>query len=171
MKTSHALASAVGRGLCLLAVCGAGVPPAQAADPTVWRTVSDQRLDTLRGGFDAGAGLRVGFGISRAVYINGALMTQTTLNLDQLSQLTPAQALQLNHQIAGMNLVQNGPGNSVQGGVSGLGAGLVIQNTLNNQQIQVQTLIHASTNGLGMLRNINTLGTLRDAVTGALGSR
>ena len=98
-------------------------------------------------------------------------MTQTTLNLDQLSQLTPAQALQLNHQIAGMNLVQNGPGNSVQGGVSGLGAGLVIQNTLNNQQIQVQTLIHASTNGLGMLRNINTLGTLRDAVTGALGSR
>ena len=55
--------------------------------------------------------------------------------------------------------------------MSGLGAGLVIQNTLNNQQIQVQTLIHASTNGLGMLRNINTLGTLRDAVTGALGSR
>ena len=70
-----------------------------------------------------------------------------------------------------MNLVQNGPGNSVEGRASDLGAGLVIQNTLNDQQIRVQTVIHASSNGLGMLRNSNTLGTVQDAVARAIGSR
>ena len=81
------------------------------------------------------------------------------------------QALQISQRMAGMNLVQNGPGNSVEGRASDLGAGLVIQNTLNDQQIRVQTVIHASSNGLGMLRNSNTLGTVQDAVARAIGSR
>ena len=91
--------AALARGLCCgLLVWGAGHHvPVYAAEPLVWRTVSDQHLETLRGGFDAGHGLRVGFGISRAVYINGALVTQTTLTLDRLSQLNPAQALLLIH--------------------------------------------------------------------------
>ena len=165
--------AALARGLCCgLLVWAAGHHvPVYAAEPLVWRTVSDQHLETLRGGFDAGHGLRVGFGISRAVYINGALVTQTTLTLDRLSQLNPAQALQISQRMAGMNIVQNGPGNSVEGRASDLGAGLVIQNTLNDQQIRVQTVIHASSNGLGMLRNSNTLGTVQDAVARAIGSR
>ena len=62
--------------------------------------ISDNALDRLRGGFDIGGGLMVNFGITRAVYINGDLVTQTTLNFGNLTGLTTAQASQLNEQIA-----------------------------------------------------------------------
>lgn len=160
-----------GRTLCLLAILACGANPTEAADHAeqpadgaVWRTVSNGTLDKLRGGFDMGAGLMVSFGITRAVYINGALVTETSLSLGELSQLTPAQAAQLNGQIAGLNLVQNGPGNSVSGTLMNMGAGTIIQNTLNNQQINVQTMINASSNGLGLVRSMNTQGTIDDAL-------
>jgi hypothetical protein len=130
--------------------------------------VSESTLAQLRGGFDLG-GLMVSFGITRAVYVNGALLTETTLNLGQLSQLTPVQAAQVGSQIGAVNLVQNGPGNSVTPGLTG--AGTIIQNTLNNQNIDVRTMINASSNGLGMVRGLNSLRTLNDALAGSVGGR
>jgi hypothetical protein len=163
-------------GLCMLA--GNVISPAQAAGPDpeeqsagVWMTVSDQTLDHMRGGFDPGNGLLVSFGISRAVYINGNLVTQTTLDFGHLTDLTPAQATQLNKQLASLNLVQNGPGNTVQPQQGGANFGTIIQNTLDNQHIVNQTVINASSNSAGMVKNINTLSTLRDSLLGAVGSR
>ncbi|MDM0023358.1 hypothetical protein [Variovorax saccharolyticus] len=133
-----------------------------------WMAVGDATLDRLRGGFDAGGGLMVTFGISRAVYINGGLVTQTTLNFGQLNNLNAAQAEQLSKQMAALNLVQNGPGNTFAPQQAGT-SGTVIQNTLDNQHIMNRTVIDASSNSLGMIKNQNMQSTINDAVARAIG--
>lgn len=163
-----------GRMLCLLALLAIAYDRADAAtaqdDERFWQTVSEDRLDSLRGGFDVG-GLLVSFGITRAVYLNGALITENTLNLGQLGALSPAQAAQLSAQVAGVSLVKIGPGNTaaldggaVAAGVAGAMPGVVVQNTLNNQNINVQTMINATSNSLGILRGMNAARTLGDAL-------
>ncbi len=82
---------------CLyLALCGgppAWADPASAAQAgTVWLAASDVQLGALRGGFQAGDGLMVSFGISRVAYINDRLVASTTLNLGDLNRLTAKQA-------------------------------------------------------------------------------
>jgi hypothetical protein len=146
--------------------------PASQADGAIWMAVSDKTLDVLRGGFDAGGGLMVSFGIMRSTYINGQLVTQTSLNFGRITDLTPAQAAQLNRQMATLNLVQNGPGNVVQAGAaSGASGGTIIQNTLNNQHIVNQTVINASSNALGMVKNLNLQDTLSDGLARAAAGR
>jgi hypothetical protein len=154
MRTARLLCALLGLALCL---------PARA--DAVWEAVSERTLDGLRGGFDVGGGLLVSFGITRAVYINGDLVTQTTLNFGRLSELTPTQAAQLNQQMAALNLVQTGPGNSVAPDIVSTGAGTIIQNTLNNQHIVNQTVIDARSNAMGMIKNLNIQNTLNEALT------
>lgn len=48
--------------------------------------VNDAALGEMRGGFTAPNGLEISFGIERAVYVNGALVTVTSLNLSDLSK-------------------------------------------------------------------------------------
>jgi hypothetical protein len=151
--------------------------PAQAAHPDtegrreeIWMAVNDGKLDTLRGGFDPGNGLLVSFGITRAVYINGNLVTQTTLDFSHLNDLTAAQAAQLSKQLASLNIVQNGPGNTVQAQQGGVNFGTIIQNSLNNQHIENQTIINASSNSMGMLKNLNSLSTLNQSLLNAVGA-
>ncbi|MDW5443154.1 hypothetical protein [Polaromonas sp. SM01] len=149
---------------------------AQAADkePTgeLWETVSDRTLDDLRGGFDLGAGLLVSFGITRSVYINGELSAQTSLNFGQLAGLNSAQAAQLGRQLGALNLVvQTGPGNSISPDALGVAFATIIQNSLNNQQIIQQTVINASSNALGLLKNMNIQATVNDALAHAIGGR
>jgi hypothetical protein len=136
--------------------------PARA--DAIWQTVSNRTLDSQRGGFDVGGGLLVSFGITRAVYINGDLVTQTSLNFGRVADITPAQATQLARQMAALNLVQVGPRNSVAPDVLASGTGTIIQNTLNNQRIVNQTVINARSNAMGMIKNLNTQNTLSDAL-------
>ncbi len=182
--------------LAKAAVCGCVVgslaSPALAAPPTedrVWLAVADQTLDGLRGGFSMGDGLMVSFGISRAVFINGALITETSFNVGRVADLTPAQATQLSQKLETLSLVQNGPGNSFASGpsstttssptatgptvtaIAGSATGTLIQNSLNNQQIRYQTIINASSNGLGMVRSVNLHSTLADAIQQSIGQR
>ncbi|WP_318035507.1 flagellin [Cupriavidus laharis] len=90
----------------------AGAVPAQAAlargddaqpdspvaaargDMTGWKPVAQERLEEMRGGFDAG-GLQVSFGIERAVYLNGALVVATSLNIPDVGRITTDQAARL----------------------------------------------------------------------------
>lgn len=161
--------------LCLSLLAGACAAPALAdglADPVqrhneTWLAVSDSTLDSLRGGFDPGNGLMVTFGISRATYVNGDLVTQTTLNFGQLNNLSAAQAAQLSKQMAAINLIQIGPGNSFAPQQAGT-SGTVIQNTLDNQHIVNQTVIDASSNALGMIKNLNTQAPVTDGVMRAI---
>lgn len=154
MRAARLLCALLGLALCL---------PARA--DAVWQAVGDRTLDGLRGGFDVGGGLLVSFGITRAVYINGDLVTQTTLNFGRISELTPMQAAQLGQQMAALNLVQIGAGNSVDPDALATGAGTVIQNTLNNQHIVNQTVIDARSNAMGMIKNLNIQNTLNEALT------
>lgn len=59
-----------------------------------WKPVAQARLEESRGGFDAG-GLQVGFGIDRAVFVNGALAVSTSITIPDVSSITAAQASQL----------------------------------------------------------------------------
>lgn len=223
MKYFRALSCRVGTWLCALAgaccVFGGNAIAAQAiAQPAqggeVWLAASNKTLDGMRGGFDIGAGLMVSFGVVRSIAINGNLLVTTSFNIADLSKITPVQAAFINQQVGALNLIQNGPGNTVQpstpaavaaaaGSVSpgspspssvtvssvspstvtlgtatvstapfdGAALGTFIQNTLNNQLIQSQTTINASTNSLGMLKGMNWLNTLNTALRNAFGSR
>lgn len=133
-----------------------------------WAAVGEERLDESRGGFDAG-GLIMTFGIERAVYINGQLVTTTSFNVSDMGKITTDQLKTLSAQAASMGLVQNGPNNTFQltSGGGGL-PGSVIQNTLNNQNIKSTTIINATSNSLNLIKGINTLGTLNDVVNGSL---
>ncbi|WP_024815675.1 hypothetical protein [Acidovorax sp. JHL-3] len=175
--------------LCLLGTLAFSANAAPPAQDTLWMAVGDQTLDSLRGGFRMGDGLTVSFGISRAVYINGALITETTLNIGRMADITPAQATQLSQKLATLNLVQNGPGNTFASGpsstttsspeaagamvttIAGSSTGTLIQNSLNNQQIRYQTIINASSNGLGMVRSMNLNSTLTEAIQRSIGQR
>lgn len=175
--------------LCLLGTLAFSANAAPPAQDTLWMAVGDQTLDSLRGGFRMGDGLMVSFGISRAVYINGALITETTLNIGRMADITPAQATQLSQKLATLNLVQNGPGNTFASGpsstttsspeatgatvttIAGSSTGTLIQNSLNNQQIRYQTIINASSNGLGMVRSMNLNSTLTEAIQRSIGQR
>lgn len=167
------------RGLCLLALLAgvfgaarAQAPPPSSSAGALWLAVSDRTLDSLRGGFALADGLRVSVGITRAVYINGELVTQTSLNFGQLAELTPVQAEQLSRQLAASNLVvQVGPGNSVAPDLPGAAFASVIQNTLNNQHILQQTVINANSNALGLIKNLNTQATMNEALARAIGPR
>ena len=135
-----------------------------------WMAVSDHTLESQRGGFDLGSGLMVSFGITRSVFINGELATQTTLNFGQLDKITAGQAAELGRQLSTLHLVQNGPGNTVEGSLGSVG-GTVIQNTLNDQRIANHTVINVETNGMSLLKELNTAATLNEALARAIGGR
>lgn len=187
-NTARAIAWAASP-LCLL---GALAGTAHAAPPTanqVWMAVGNHQLDSLRGGFSMGEGLMVSFGITRAVFINGALVTETTFNVGRVADLTPAQATQLSKKLETLSLVQNGPGNTFASdpssttssspgatgttvtSIAGNTTGTLIQNSLNNQQIRYQTIINAHSNGLGMVRSLNLHHTLTEAIQQSIGQR
>ena len=48
---------------------------------------------------------------------------------------------------------------------------MVIQNSLNNQNIQTFTIINTGVNSLWLLKSLNTQTVLNDALLGAIGSR
>ena len=155
-------------GLVLAAAAAAG-PPLQRHEET-WMAVSDDMLESQRGGFDLGAGLLVSFGITRAVYINGVLMTQTTLNFGQLDKITAGQAMELSRQLNALNLVQNGPGNTAGTAIGGVG-GTIIQNTLNDQRIANHTVINVETNGLSLMKDLNSAAAITEGIARAVGGR
>jgi hypothetical protein len=148
--------------------------PTNDADPA-WASadlvaVSESQLDDMRGGFDLPSGLVVSFGISRAAFVNGNLVAQTSFNIPDIANMTAQQAQMLANANTGA-LVQVGAHNSVQqGALPGL-TGAVIQNSLSNQQIQALTTINTSVNSLGAFKEMNFLSTLNSALAGAVGPR
>lgn len=140
----------------------AAATPQSAVDG--WAPVSEDQLDNTRGGFDLPSGLAVSFGIDRAVYINGNLVTQTSFNIPDVAHMTAAQAAAM----AAANtttVVQVGQGNTVDPSVLAQGVGAtVIQNSLNGQHLQNITTINTSVNSLNAFRNLNQFDGLQSAV-------
>ncbi|PXV61716.1 hypothetical protein SAMN04487785_103121 [Dyella jiangningensis] len=130
----------------------AAAAPVAAADAG-WNPVSQEVLDGMRGGYDVGNGLVASFGIDRAVYLNGNLVTQTSFNVPDVAHMTATQAAAMASALNAMSITQVGPNNtfdpSALGSTSG---GTVIQNTLNNQNIQTITTLNTSVNSLNAFR-------------------
>lgn len=187
LRSPHRHPRWLSAGLCGLLLAGASEahsrpqqPPPQRPQPlqvspaqgTVWLAASDRTLDSMRGGFDLGAGLVVSFGISRAVYVNGQLLTSTSFQLGDITRLTASQASALGQQIARQaQVVQNGPGNTVEPAAATVPLATYIQNTLNDQTLRNQTVIEATSSGLGVLRHLNLQATINQAIADAMAHR
>ena len=111
------------------------------------RPVSEEVLDRMRGGFQSDPnGPMMSFGIQRSVYINGQRVNSTVLTIPDLLQLTT-------NSRNVFTLVQNGAGNTMTTHPSSLPALMtVIQNSLDHQTIQNQTVINATVAALGVSR-------------------
>lgn len=131
--------------------------------------LSSDKLDEVRGGFITDTGLKVSFGIERAVYLNGSLVTTTSLNIADLSKISGGQVQVTGTGTGSLALVQSGTGNVFSpGSISSSGTGTVIQNTLDNQKINTVTRIDAVVNSAGIMRSINLQSSMRSAVIDSL---
>jgi hypothetical protein len=131
--------------------------------------MSADRLNEVRGGFITNSGLQLSFGIERAVYVNGSLVTTTSLNVSNLGSVTAGEIPTATLHNGSLTLIQNGTGNTfVPGTVSSSAISTVIQNTLDNQKIQSVTVLNATVNSMEMMRAINLQTAVRNAVTGSL---
>lgn len=142
-------------------------PPALALSH--WSAVDTGMLDDMRGGFEMPLQLKLSFGIERAVYLNGALITTTSFNLPGLGSVAPESQTALSVASGSVSLVQNGPSNSFAlSSTATPMAATVIQNTLNNQSIQGLTTINATANSLELLRSNAFQGVIRDSLSNAI---
>lgn len=130
-----------------------------------WQRMARVELDGQRGGFFTPNGLRISFGIERAVYINGNLVATTRLTVSELGAMSGTGAAVSGNLGA---LIQNGALGTVTGTIAPGSVGTVIQNALNGQQIQNTTVINATVNSLDVMRSMNLQSTIRNAVSDSL---
>ena len=131
------------------------------------QAVAEGALDRVRGGFSIN-GLNISFGLERAVYVNGALVTTTSLNVSDLGRITAGRGTGA-FDAGTIGLIQSGAGNVVSPTMISAGSvGTVVQNTLDGQKIQNITVINATSNGLGVLKGLNLHSSLRGAVIDSL---
>lgn len=165
-------------GRCLLLACvlGGAVWPCIAGDSVVamsrhlgpeWVAVPPERLDVMRGGFELPSGLVASFGIERLVYVNGALVATASVHIPDIGGMTPEQAQGLVQVTRGM-VVQIGEENTFN--PSGAINGLVIQNTLDGQDVRSLTTLNVGVGTLGMFQSLNANAALQSTLQGAVGS-
>ncbi|NMG74009.1 hypothetical protein [Aromatoleum diolicum] len=167
-------------GLIALLVVGAGTPrlalPVEQDALERERfeqitVVDDEVLDGLRGGFETPGGLMLSFGIERLVYINGELLSTTSLNVADLGRFVggSADAGRMPTLGSTVGLIQNGPNNTFDASIMASGAfATVIQNTLNDQTILSVTTINATVNSMDMMQANRIGDSLRSTVNSAL---
>ena len=98
-----------------------GIPTSD--DLAGWTPVSQDTLDDARGGYDLGNGLMASFGIDRAVYVNGNLVTSTSFNVPDIAHMTPAQATAMQSALNTVTVTQIGPNNTFDPSSIGQNAG------------------------------------------------
>jgi len=166
--TAPAMASATAAPTAALETAVAGIPTSK--DMPGWTPVGEDTLDQTRGGFDLGNGLVASFGIDRAVYVNGNLVSSTSFYVPDIGHMTTAQAQSMQSALNTVQVTQIGPNNSFDpSALAGKMGGTVIQNTLNNQNIQNITTINASTNSLNAFREGSLQEALQQAQLQSLG--
>jgi hypothetical protein len=161
--------------VALLALAGVGwhdraaaSGPQAGARDAAWAAsmLAPRELDAMRGGFELPSGLLLSFGIERVAWVNGQMVSYLRIDIPDVAHMTPAQAQEL-AKLSQAQVVQVGPGNTFQGAGN---AGLVIQNTLDGQQIRAQTTLDVGVNTLGLFQAINLGDALRNATTATPGT-
>ena len=132
-----------------------------------WRPVAPDALEAARGGFTVPGGLTVSLGIERMVAINGDVVARSSFDVAELNRMTQAQLRQTGEALSAAKLVQTGLQNVYKAGEPGAfqTAGIVVQNSLDNQSIRTETVIRASVNSAALLNSLNFQGSLQDALT------
>lgn len=131
--------------------------------------ISDTELDQMRGGFDTNAGglpLSFTFGIERATFLNGQLVSTTTISIPTFPLATNAQG-QDPVGFNPINVIQNGSGNVFAlPSIQNLPASVmtIIQNSLDNQVIGNATVINASITSRDFLRSLDVQSMLNQMV-------
>lgn len=154
-------------GLMVALLCMAGMAPAMALeageDFAQRPPVSEAVLDQMRGGFQSSPNSPVlAFGIERNVLVNGKLVSSTVLTIPNLSQLA-------GHTSDAFKLIQTGGGNTALPGMSSLSPVMtVMQNSLDNQTIQQQTVMNATVAALGWARSLALGNALTQATMGTI---
>jgi hypothetical protein len=155
-----------------LALAGYAAPTLAASEPADdWTPVKDEQLEQMRGGFTTASGLQVSLGIERLVAINGELVARTRVDISDLNHMSDEQLRQTRDALSSVKLIQNGGANIYQASDSAHGGGVVIQNTLNDQSIQSQTVISSTVNSASLLKTMNFQGSVSDALARAAGAR
>ncbi|HLZ34849.1 MAG TPA: hypothetical protein VKP13_12595 [Nitrospira sp.] len=153
--------------LMLAFLCVQSTSPAMALegdeDFTRWTPVSEAVLDGMRGGFQSNPnGPVMSFGIERSVFINGQFVSSTVLKIPDLMQFA-------SNPSSTFTLIQTGGGNAVTPGMSSLPTLMtVIQNSLDNQRIQNQTVINSTVAALSWARSLALGHELSQATIGAI---
>lgn len=148
------------------------IETAHPSQPNNWVAVETTVLADMRGGFALETGLKISFGIERTVSINGTLLASTNFNIQNAGAISHAPNTTNRLNQGTVQLIQNGLGNTFQPGqLSQAATSTFIQNSLNGQTIQSQTVINVTTNSMEMMKNMNLHTTLRDAITGSTGLR
>lgn len=156
MKTLPLLLTTLVLGVASGIACAA--PPQLAG----WVAVDPALLDEMRGGFSTADGTLLSFGIERAVYVNGELMATTRVQIPDLARMTAEQANDLARFNEGV-VVQVGDANTFEP-VGGLN-GLVIQNSLDGQDIRALTTVNVGVDTLSAFQDLNDAATLHTALT------
>lgn len=132
-----------------------------------WQPVDPGRLAQMRGGFQMPSGMMLSFGIERVVFLNGELTARIAVQIPDVARITPEQAQALADFNRGL-VVQIGDGNRFD--PAQVAGGLVIQNTLDDQDIRTVTRVDVGVDTLGAYQGLNANGALTDALIRAPGS-
>ena len=150
----------------------ASATSASAELPADWAPVDVALLDQIRGGFTTPSGLEMALGFERQVLVNGKVVARSSVELADLRQISADNVRLVRDARATGGLVQIGPNNSFQAATGNDAlAGIVVQNTLNDQVIRSQTVINSSVNSAAMMKAINFQDSVRSAQLAAIGQR
>lgn len=158
---SPCLKTLLATALAVASAAAIAAPPADAALGAEWIAVDPALLDELRGGFLTENGMSLSFGIERAVFVNGELMATTRVQIPDVARMTSDQARDLARFNEGV-VVQVGPGNTFE--PSSSLNGVLIQNTLDGQDIRALTTVNVGVDTLAAFQDLNTQATLNNAI-------
>jgi len=151
----------------MVAALFAGLTSATPADELQFNedaAVPEAALDGVRGGFEIPENLRASLTLARSAYVNGELVAHDNVHVADIANMTEMEAGALAESFKTL-VIQNGPANTMS--LPDLGpASLVIQNTLNDQQLVALTTLSVEVNTLGAFREFN----FQDGLTQALGA-
>jgi hypothetical protein len=137
-----------------------------------WQAVDASTLEQARGGFTAPSGLNVALGIERMVSVNGEILAQSHIAIADLAHISHEEAQQTSAALSSLKLVQHGNDNIYLAPMAQQAmAGMVIQNSLDGQQIRTDTMISSTVNSMSLLKSINAQASLGDALLHAAGYR
>jgi hypothetical protein len=125
--------------------------------------VSKATLDRMRGGFQSDpTGPVMSFGIERSVVINGELVRSTVLDIPNLMRFDGNPSATFAH-------IQTGGGNALPPNMASLQTLMTaIQNSLDNQTIQSQTIINATVPALSWAQSLALGNALSQATIDAI---